>query len=134
MTFAPFGNIDITSIYKYLNIPQLHDTFKLETGKFIYKSQKGLLPNVNIANHFELRNANVSHSYNLRDRGIALRTISFKSVHGERSIQCRGAKLWNVIPEEIRTSDSANIFKKHYKAYLIEYNPLESDSIDFLFY
>ena len=130
MTFAPFGNIDVDSIYKYLDIPQLSEIHDLETGKFIYKQQRGLLPISNIANYFELRNANVTHQYNLRDRKIAMKNISFNSTHGEKSIQCKGAKLWNGIPEEIRNSASLNIFKKHYKKYLIERDL--DDSEDFL--
>ena len=94
MTFAPFGNIDVESIYKYLNILKIPDIFSLETGKFTYKSKNGLLPLEIIANQFELRNANVTHSYNLRDRGIKMETIAFNSTHGEKSIQRRGAKLW----------------------------------------
>ena len=132
ITFAPFGNIDVDSIYKYLNIPKLNDIFELETGKFIYKFQNGLLPTKDIANHFELRNANVVHSYNLRDRGIKMKTISFKSTHGEKSIQCRGAKIWNTLPEEIRSSASINIFKTQYKPYLNERETSIDDS--FLFF
>ena len=132
MTFAPFGNIDVDSIYKYLDIPKVPQIFDLETGKFVYKLQKDLLPNSNIANYFEYRNANVTHSYNLRPRKTAMRNISFNSVHGEKSIQCRGAKIWNEMPEEIRDSASLNIFKKHYKAFLMEYD--HDDGSDFLYY
>ena len=134
MTFAPFGNIDIDSIYKYLNIPQLPQISDLEIGKFIYKSQKGFLPTRNIANHFELRNANVSHSYNLRDRRIAMNPISFNSIHGEKSIQRRGATLWNELSAEIRNSESLNIFKSRFKAHLIEQDQNdEDDFFDILF-
>ena len=90
MTFAPFGNIDVKSIYKYLNILEIPQLFSLETGKFIYKSENGLLPLNGIAKHFEIRNANVNHPYNLRDRGIHLQTISCEKSHGEKSIQHRG--------------------------------------------
>ena len=61
-----------------------------------------------------------------------MQTISYNTAHGEKSIQCRGAKLWNGVVEEIRNSASFNIFKKHYKAHLIENDP--NDDGDFLFY
>ena len=129
MTFAPFGNIDVDSIYKYLNILQVSQIFELETGIFTYKSQKGILPTENIANHFELRNANVTHSYNLRDRRIAMQTILFHSARGEKSIQHRGAKLWNKLNDKLRNSESLNIFKSQYKVYLLEND--ENDEDDF---
>ena len=72
MTFAPFGNIDVTSIYKYLNILEIPQLFKLETGKFIYKSQNGLLPINSIAKYFEVRNANAVHHHWFRAHGIHL--------------------------------------------------------------
>ena len=139
MTFAPFGNIDVKSIYKYLNIPDIPQTFTLETGKFIYKSEKGLLPTHNIAKHFELRNANVVNHHYFRDRStlnhriIQLDTISFQKSHGEKSIQFRGSKLWKKIPVEIRDSDSFAIFKKSFKAHVIADEPQDDDEI-YLFY
>ena len=39
MTFAPFGNIDVDSIYKYLDIPKVENTVSFETGKFIFKRE-----------------------------------------------------------------------------------------------
>ena len=127
MTFAPFGNIDVDSIYQYLNILKVPDIFKLESGKFTFKFQNDLLPTDNIANHFEVRNQNVSHTYNLRDRGIKMETILFNSTHGEKSIQFRGAKIWNEITDEIRNSTSLNIFKSRYKSFLMEEDPIEDN-------
>ena len=129
MTFAPLGNIDVKSIYKYLNILEIPQLFSLETGKFIYKSENGLLPPVNIAKHFELRNANANHHHWMRDHGIHLQTISCEKSHGDKSIQKRGAKLWNDLSDELRNSDSLQIFKKHYKEFLIEDNHQDDDQI-----
>jgi len=79
ITFAPFGTIDVNSIFKYLDIPNVLDTISLETGKFIFKKEKEILPTPDIANNFQVRNANVSHRYNLRNRGLNVPTISFTS-------------------------------------------------------
>ena len=119
MTFAPFGNIDIDSIYKYLNVPSVTDTISLEVGKFMYKRERNLIPVPEIANHFELRNLGVSHSYNLRAR-VGMPSITYKSSYGEKSIQTRGSKLWNSLPEEVRSIESVPIFKKKLKTYLLE--------------
>ena len=122
MTFAPFGNIDVKSIYKYLNILEIPQLFTLETGKFIYKSHNGLLPIDCIAKHFEMRNANVTHPHGIRDRRVHkhkfvnLQTISIEKSLGEKSIQFRGAKLWKDLSDEIRDSVSFNIFKKRFNS------------------
>ena len=136
MTFAPYGNIDVDSIYKYLDILQIPQVIKLETGKFLFKSHNDLLPTENIANHFEVRNSNV---LGLRDREtinhkiINLNTINHKSSHGEKSLQYRGTKVWSDIPEDIRNSNSLKVFNKHYKAHLIADEPIEDDDI-YLYY
>ena len=98
----------------------------------MYKKQNHLLPDENIANHFQLRNSNTSHSYNLRNRHIPLQTISLNSNRGAKSIQLRASNLWNEIPEEIRCSESFNIFKKQYKEFLIE--DIQPDDDDIFFY
>ena len=135
MTFAPFGNIDVKPIYQYLNIPDIPQILSLETGKFIYKDQNGLLPISNIAKNFELRNAHASHDHGFRARDIHLETISYqKSYGGGKSIQFRGAKLWNEMPDDIRSSDSFSIFKKQYKTFLIEDEDQEDEDEIYIYY
>ena len=125
ITFAPFGNIDVDSIYKYLDILNVPDTVLLETGKFVYKRENELLPVTEIANHFDLRNENVHHHYNLRNRNIFTPNIVVSSTSGERSIQYRGAKLWNNLSDDIRQCESLSIFKKKLKVYLLEDSSLD---------
>ena len=134
MTSAPFGNIDVDSIYKYLNIPKISQIIELETGKFVFKKQNSLLPSNDIANHFELRNSQTSHHYNLRDRQIHLQTTKSSSAHGNKSIQFRASKLWNEIPDTLRSSESYSIFKSQFKKFLIEDDHSENGNDSFLFY
>ena len=133
ITFAPFGNIDVDSIFKYLDIPNVMDTIEIETGKFIYKKENGLLPLPDIANHFPARNGNITHSYNLRHRGINLSTIAYNSSHGEKSVLCRGAKLWNKLPNDIINSENLRSFKKNLKSFLLEDTSEDDDDIYFYY-
>ena len=109
------------------------DTIKLETGKFMFKKLNNLLPVSNIANHFQLRHANSNHDYNLRQRSVHTSNIDFLSSYGEKSIQFRGAKLWNSLPQEIIQSQSLNIFKKQLKSYLLDDETYDNDDI-YLYY
>ena len=127
MTFAPFGNIDVDAIYKYLDVPRIQDIISLETGKFIYKRENGILPDPDIAKHFEVRNANVTHDYNLRNRKTVLPKTAYDSSYGEKSIQYRGANVWNGLPANIRDCDNLKLFKKHFKSYLLEDSYLDDD-------
>ena len=68
MTFAPFGALDLKPVYQHLKLLELSEICQLETGKFEYKSQKGLLP-VQIGNYFEDSSTQeIRHSYGLRSR------------------------------------------------------------------
>ena len=118
MTFAPFGNIDVDAIYKYLDVPRIQDIISLETGKFIYKRENGLLPDPDIAKHFEVRNANVTHNYNLRNRIAVLPKTAYDSSYGEK---------WNGLPADLRDCDNLKLFKKHFKSYLLEHSYLDDD-------
>ena len=133
MTFAPFGNIDVDSIYKYLDIPKVENTVSLETGKFIFKRENELLPVPGIANHFRQRNENVHHNYNLRNRNIFTPYIDFNSAVGKKSIQFRGAQLWNALPENIRKSESLKIFKRKLKEHLLNDSTLDDSDIYFYY-
>ena len=127
MTFAPFGNIDVNSIYKYLDVPKVSDIISIETGKLIFRKENDLLPVRDIANHFMLRNENVTHRYNLRNRNVNMSTIEYTSSFGEKSVQFRGAKLWNSLPEDLCNSQSMVSFKKKLKLYLLDESNIDDD-------
>ena len=69
----------------------------------------------------------ITHSHNLRSRNSNAppRFISEKFT-GEKSIQYKGAQIWNSLPTEIQSCESLNIFKKSYKNFLID-NSVESE-------
>ena len=117
MTFAPFGNIDLNSVYKELKLLKLRKIQALETGKFVFKEKNELLP-TKIGNYFEIDSNERPHNhfvrYARRPRFIC------NSQTGEKSIQFEGMQLWENIPAEIKSSESYNIFKKAYKKYLID--------------
>ena len=44
MTFAPYGPLDLKPIYRELEFLNLHQTFSLQQGKFMYKRKKIFTP------------------------------------------------------------------------------------------
>ena len=118
MSFAPFGRIDLKPIYKEFKLLDLDQIFSLESAKFMYKRNVGLLP-TKVGEYFENR-APPTHSYNLRRRAAAPhRQIKFKIALAENSIQIRGEKLWCGIPKNIRDCASLSTFKKQFKDHLL---------------
>ena len=51
MTFAPFGNLDLTPMYDFLKVLNIKQIFLLECGKFQYKFHSNLLP-ITIGGYF----------------------------------------------------------------------------------
>ena len=126
MTYAPFGNIDLDPVYQQLKLLEFPKVCKLESAKFEFKRRNGLLP-TKIGTYFQDSSTQeVTHTHNLRSRNSTAppRFLS-QSFTGEKSIQYKGAQVWNSLPSEIQLSESFSIFKKSCKNYLIE-NLLES--------
>ena len=110
--------LDLKPIYKELEFLDIHQTFLLEMGKFMYKKKKNLLP-VSIANHFELEST-AQHSYNLRNRQNSTPKFNNKTATGAKSFQIEGEKFWFELPPYLKNCDSLSIFKKIYKSYLLD--------------
>ena len=94
-------------MYKELKLLQVSKVCSLETGKFEFKRNKNLLP-TQIGRYFEDSSTQeITHSHNLRSRNSNAppRFISEKFT-GEKSIQYKGAQIWNSLPTEIKSSES----------------------------
>ena len=119
MTNSPFGRVEIQPMFDYFKILNFDKTFAFETGKFLYKSKKSLLPISTIARHFNREVAN--HGYNLRNRstGSSIVPVDLLSTYARKSIQHRETRLWAEIPTDVRNLDFFGAFKQQYKKYLL---------------
>ena len=118
MTFAPF-RIGTKPIFDYLKFLDISQIFQMERGKFVFKSNNGLLPIDSIAQHFVRNNA--AHRYNLRNGShrLLITPIVLLSSYKQKSLYIRGNNMWGNIPEALKLSDSLNIFKRDFKAYIL---------------
>ena len=117
MTFAPFGRVDLKPLYRDLEILDVKNTFLLETSKFMFKVKNGLLP-ARIGNYFGKAESPPRSSYYLRDNPRRTRIVTRLS-SSNRSIQIRGERVWEEIPDDIKSNTSLNAFKKMVKVMLI---------------
>ena len=118
MTFAPFGPLDLSPIYRELDFLNLHQTFQLEKGKFMFKKEKNLLPTT-IANYFNTE-SQTEHRYNLRRRLNETHTFRSKTVLGKKSIQNEGKLFWNNLPDYLNELESPIAFKKLLKKFIMD--------------
>ena len=129
MTFAPF-RIDTGPIFKYLEFLNISQIFLIETGKFVFKARKGILPISTIADHFV--RATTTHQYNLRtsNQRLLVTPLVLLSSFKRKSLHIRGIDMWNKFPELLKLSESMNIFKRGLKLYLLE----DQNDLDLLNY
>ena len=122
ISFAPLGRLNTKPIFKHLRLLNVQETFDLETVKFVYKEKFDLLPDSNIANHFE-RISFISRPTRQTQRNrLSVVPLSLLSEHAKKSIQMRKNEIWMKIPVSLRSCQFFNTFKVKFKASLIE-NP-----------
>ena len=119
MSFAPLGKLDPIPIYKHLSIPNLHQTFKLESAKFVFKSKNDLLPISDIANYWVRTPSTNRPVRQTRNNGMSSIQIALLSNYAQKSIRIRGIDLWNEIPLDIRGDTTLNVFKRALKKHYI---------------
>ena len=101
-----------TPLFKKLNLLKLTDVNNLNAGIFVFKSLNNLIPS---PINFESR---IIGPYNLRTEQPLVIPFS-RSNQYQRFIEIRGAKLWNDLPADIRSSRTIFTFKRKLKAHYL---------------
>ena len=121
MTFTHFRRINLSPIYECLKILDVQKTFRLETGKYMFKYKNDLLP-LNIGNYFQIRRpVDTATMRSLRQRIDNGPSLTFRLVSSEeKSIQSRGEIIWDEFQDPLRNSKSVNSFKRLLKNDLLK--------------
>ena len=100
--------------YNCIPVPQLHEySILLLMHKFNYNKEKlPLIFQVYFTENFQV------HKHNTRQVNL-LHLNRTNTTQGQRSIRFKGCKLWNHIPEVIRSNRGIHTFKKQLKFYLM---------------
>ena len=100
-------------LFKKYNVLNIHDTFKLNLGSFMYKHQTDQLPNI-FSNYFTKHVE--THKYNTRNAQDYSINKSNK-VFSDRAVRNCGPIFWNSLNNEIKrcknTKEFRNSLKKH---------------------
>lgn len=95
-------------LFKKFSILKCEELFQINIYKFMYKLMNNLLP-CQIKNYFNIQQGR--HTYNTRQVNN-LAVTKYKTELYSKSIRILGPKLWNTLPNEIKSSPSLNSFKK----------------------
>ena len=107
-----------------LKVLTVTDTYKFNLGKFVYRQQSYLLPEI-FNNHFTT--VNKTHNHRTRQNDLLQTNHTGLNNHVLKMSTVEGAKIWNCIPKDIRTAKSLNIFKEQYKNHLMEQYSSDTD-------
>ena len=120
MSFAPLGNINLSQIYNDFNLLRLTNIHSLELGKFAYKEKMGLLP-TQIGNYFAISSNYTDHAYETRvsSSNVSQNKIIHRLQSSVNSVQFKSDILWTSLPNNFKSLETVNIFKRNYKKYLI---------------
>ena len=105
-------------LHHELKVLMVEDMYKYNMGKFVYKQQIGLLPDI-FENHFTTVKATHDHMTRQNDH-LQTNTTSLNE-HAQKKSNVKAAKIWNQIPKDIRNANTLSIFKEQYKQYLLEH-------------
>ena len=101
-------------LFIQLHTLKLQDLVELNTAIIMYKAKNDLLPTC-IQQLFHSRQS----LYNLR--GVAIfKGTNVRINSKERCVSVRGVKLWNSLDDHLKNSTSLKVFKRLYKAKVIE--------------
>ena len=113
-------------LFYEMEILKIYDVFNLQLAKFIFNCMHLITPPI-FYNWFKLNNT--IHNYNTRSTFFDidhdhisnnLFMINARTTHyGLKLLKDSGPKLWNSVPNKIRSSQSLNSFKLRFKKYLI---------------
>ena len=120
ISFAPFGNLNMSPIFKHLNFLDVNQTFHFETAKFIFKEVNGLLPIKNFANYF-VREPLLSSRPTRSTRNSRLNVVPYDLLpeNTKKSIQIRKKQIWDGVPHLIKSAPFLSSFKRSLKEFII---------------
>ena len=113
------NNLNFSEILDLDNSVILHQKHLQDLVTEIYKVKHGIASEI-IKDIFELQNP----SYNLRSSCNQFRRENIKTVHyGLQSVRYLGPKIWELVPNNIKYSNSLSKFKKLIKSWKPEACP-----------
>jgi len=106
-----FSNFTAPSrpLFQHLSILSVYDKYKYQLLIHVFKSSHNLIPNYYSCQYY-IKNSTI-HQCNTRQKNN-LHIPKCRTCLRQNTIIYQGPKLWNALPDGIKSSKSLNIFKK----------------------
>ena len=106
-------------LFHELRLLNIFDIFKLQVGKFVFESVKGIGPSQSIVNYTRASDVH-DHDTRYANQGNFFIMNVRTSKYGAKGLNRVGSKLWATIPNHIKACVSRKSFNVCYKKFLIE--------------
>jgi hypothetical protein len=114
MTFSSFC-APSGPLFQQLRLSTIWNIYKLQLATYMYRIKNNLMP---ILDHHLFISGSSIHDHNTRHKND-LRKPFCRTTMRQNTICFQGPKLWNDLPDDIKSAPSLNIFKKKLKSFLI---------------
>ena len=105
ITKVPFFKTKLLPLYRELKILKIHNIYKLEVLKIMFKIKEKLLPNC-FCDFFH--SPSDTQLYPTRHAtSVNFSVMRCSKSFTQRSIRCEGPKLWNALPIDIKTNSKS---------------------------
>ena len=117
INFVKVRQMHVSDLYALLKVLTIKDAYKAEVCKFVYNVKQNALPEI-FSNYFS--ECRFIHNYSTRQ---ALNKNFFlarkQKTMGQRSLQYRGTKFWNELPNSVKSANHFKAFVKLLTCHLI---------------
>ena len=117
INFVKVRQMHVSDLYALSKVLTMKDAYKAEVCKFVYKVKQNAFPEI-FSNYFS--ECRFIHNYSTRQ---ALNKNFFlarkQKAMGQRSLQYRGTKFWNELPNSVKSANHFKAFVKLLTCHLI---------------
>jgi hypothetical protein len=116
ITFSDF-RAHSKPLFFELKILPIYDLYKYTLATYMYKILNNLIP---VLSHQTFARNVRTHSHNTRQKSNICPPFCRTSLR-QGTICFQGPKLWNLLPDAMKSAPSVHVFKRHLKKFLLDF-------------
>ena len=116
ITFSDF-RAHSKPLFFELKILPIYDLYKYTLATYMYKILNNLIP---VLSHQTFARNVRTHSHNTRQKSNICPPFCRTSLR-QGTICFQGPKLWNLLPDAMKSAPSVHVFRRHLKKFLLDF-------------
>ena len=115
-----FSNFTAPSrpLFQHLSMLSVYDKYKYQLLIQVYKSSHNLIPN-HYSCQYYIKNSSIYQHNTRQQNNLHIPKCRSRTCIRQNTIIYQGPKLWNALPDGMKSSNSFNIFKKQLRHYIL---------------